>query len=78
MLTVLEAGYKVRGIVLNTSEVESLKATKPLQTHLENFEFEIVPDITVPGAYDEVIKGVNRVLHLASPLPSMAVRSILT
>jgi hypothetical protein len=77
MLTVLEAGYKVRGIVLNTGEVEFLKATKPLQAHLENVEFEIVPDITIPGAYDEVIKGVDRVLHLASPLPSMAVSGSL-
>jgi hypothetical protein len=32
-------------------------------------EFAIVPDITVPGAFDKVLKDVIYVEHLASKLP---------
>lgn len=33
-------------------------------------EHIIVPDITVPGAYDEAVKGVKYIVHVASPFSS--------
>lgn len=33
-------------------------------------EYIIVPDITVPGAYDDAVKGVKYIVHVASPFAS--------
>ena len=32
--------------------------------------FIVVPDITVPGAFDDAVKGVSYIVHIASPIPS--------
>jgi nucleoside-diphosphate-sugar epimerase len=32
--------------------------------------FALVPDILADGAYDEAVKGVKYIIHLASPVPS--------
>ncbi|KAE8150355.1 hypothetical protein BDV25DRAFT_139921 [Aspergillus avenaceus] len=36
--------------------------------HASQLEFAVVPDITVPGCYDDVLHDVGVVFHLASPL----------
>jgi nucleoside-diphosphate-sugar epimerase len=36
-------------------------------------ECVIVPDITADGAYDEAVKGVDSIIHIASPLPMPSV-----
>ena len=33
-----------------------------------NVDFAIVPDMAKEGAFDEAIKGITAVIHLASPL----------
>ena len=40
-----------------------------LAPSLDRIEFVIVPDITVPGAFDNVLDGVKYIQHIASPLP---------
>lgn len=35
----------------------------------------LVPDITVPGAYDEAVKGVDYVIHAASPFAAPGLMS---
>ncbi|KAK4642293.1 hypothetical protein QC761_506420 [Podospora bellae-mahoneyi] len=66
-LTFLQAGYRVRGTA------RSLHSTKPLLSAISaelvaNLEIVEVPDITIPGAFDQAIKGVTTVAHLASPI----------
>ena len=39
-----------------------------MQPYLGNLSFVIVKDITKDGAFDEAVKGVDYVIHLASPL----------
>lgn len=66
VLTVfLQQGYKVRGTVRSDSTAENVR-----KTHSEwssQLSFAIVPDIRAPNAFDEAVKGVDGVIHTASP-----------
>ncbi|KAI1200980.1 putative cinnamoyl-CoA reductase [Nemania serpens] len=72
LLKALEQGWSVRVAVRSPAQFESL-ANHPRIAALgvpERLSFVEVPDICDPNAYDEAIKGVTHVIHLASPLPS--------
>jgi len=71
LVLALQHGYKAR-VALRKPEqqAEKLKKTASLQKFQDDVEFVHVPDITADGAYDEVIKGADFVLHIASPLYS--------
>lgn len=61
----LSHGYRVRTTVRSAAKAEQVKEThKQFADHLE---FAIVGDITTPGAHDEAVKGVQGVIHTASP-----------
>ncbi|KAF2867210.1 hypothetical protein BDV95DRAFT_598328 [Massariosphaeria phaeospora] len=70
----LEAGYRVRAPIRDLSKAQailsapSIKALNPGSA----LDFVAVPDMLAPGAYDEVIKDVTLVIHVASPIPSAA------
>lgn len=62
----IEKGYNVIGTVRTAEKGESLK--KCLAS--EKFTYEIVPDISVEGAFDKVLEKhseINVLLHTASP-----------
>ncbi|KAK0105511.1 methylglyoxal reductase (NADPH-dependent) gre2 [Cadophora gregata] len=64
----LLAGHSVRGIVRSQSKAQQVLADFP--NHGSNLDFGIVPDITSPGAFDEVVKSnppFDLVIHTASP-----------
>ncbi|KAJ0421526.1 hypothetical protein BJY00DRAFT_282375 [Aspergillus carlsbadensis] len=61
----LEAGYNVRGTVRSTSTTERVRARYP--QFADQLSFAIVPDIAVPGAFNEAVNGVTGVIHTASP-----------
>lgn len=69
LIFALQAGYRVRVATRRSEQSEPLQKTPSLREHLESVEFVQVPDITASDAYDEAIKDVDFVLHLASPLP---------
>ncbi|PHH64519.1 hypothetical protein CDD81_4298 [Ophiocordyceps australis] len=72
LLGALEQGYTVRAAVRSADKAKTL-ASHPKITatgKADKLSFAEVPDITRDGAYDEAIKGVGYVIHLASPLPS--------
>lgn len=56
----LEAGFSVRGTVRKASSAQSL-IDGPLKDYAQAGKFEVVevPDITVDGAFDEAVKGMN-------------------
>jgi len=62
----LEQGFSVRGTVRSASKGDYLK--KLFEKEGENFEIAVVEDITKDGAFDEAVKGVQGVLHTASPV----------
>jgi nucleoside-diphosphate-sugar epimerase len=76
----LEAGYSVRAAVRSESKKEKILAM-PSMIALSpgnRLEFVIVPDFSVGGAYDDVVKGATYVIHIASPLPSQGCESYQT
>ncbi|KAL6904085.1 hypothetical protein GGI43DRAFT_310182 [Trichoderma evansii] len=68
----LEAGYKVRAAVRHQSGFDRISKLKPVAPYASELTGVVVPDITVPGAYDEAVKGVDYIVHVASPLASNA------
>jgi nucleoside-diphosphate-sugar epimerase len=65
----LDAGFKVRGTTRKTVNTKSL-TEGPLKAAFEAGDFEVaeVPDITIPGAFDEAVKDVIAILHTAAPV----------
>lgn len=61
--------FHIRVAVRSQESFEKLTSYKPLSPYVSLLESVIVPDISVPGAYDEVVKGVTHIVHVASPIP---------
>jgi nucleoside-diphosphate-sugar epimerase len=73
LLDALEAGYQVRAAVRSDSKaklITSNAAFKAANIPEGQLTFVIVPDLAVPGAYDEAVKDVKYVIHIASPIPT--------
>ena len=70
-LELLQAGYKVRGVVRSKAKGDALLAVLPSELH-SSMSFVYVEDITKPGAYKaaHVVDGAAAVCHLASPMPA--------
>lgn len=62
---IVERGFKVRAAVRSESKAAYLRNL--FKDHSENLEFVIIEDIATPGAFDEAIKGINGIIHTASP-----------
>ncbi|KAJ1303085.1 hypothetical protein OPQ81_011286 [Rhizoctonia solani] len=67
--TFLENGYRVRGAVRSASKGQYL--AEVFKDHGHEFMYHVVDDITKPGAFDEAVKGVEAVVHTASPDPTV-------
>ncbi|KAL6822660.1 hypothetical protein J3E69DRAFT_381851 [Trichoderma sp. SZMC 28015] len=61
----LSEGTPVRGVVRSQSSAD--RVLKVNSQYASLLSFAIVPDITKPGAFDEAVKGVDGVIHVASP-----------
>ncbi|KAK0710645.1 hypothetical protein B0H67DRAFT_601619 [Lasiosphaeris hirsuta] len=62
----LHAGWSVRGTVRSIKSAKGV--IEALPEYADKLSFAEVPDITVPGAFDEAVKGVDAVAHLAAPV----------
>lgn len=62
----LQAGYSVRGTVRSQKSAAGVVAA--LSSYGEKLSIVEVADITAPGAFDEAVKGVDAVAHLAAPV----------
>ena len=71
LIETLKAGYHVRAAVRNESGVQKIKAAGSTQPYLRQLEFVLVPDILKEDAYYEAVKGVDYVIHLASPTTNL-------
>ncbi|KAG8928106.1 methylglyoxal reductase (NADPH-dependent) gre2 [Tulasnella sp. 418] len=61
----LDQGFRVRGTVRNDKKGEQLKEI--FKNH-ERFDYVLVPDIEVPGSFDEAVKNVDAIIHTATPV----------
>ncbi|KAI1382880.1 putative cinnamoyl-CoA reductase [Hypoxylon trugodes] len=72
LLDSLTAGYTVRAAVRSISQSQWIPS-HPRITALgvpDKLSFVEVPDIIREGAYDQAVKDITYIIHLASPLPS--------
>ncbi|KAJ1561479.1 methylglyoxal reductase (NADPH-dependent) gre2 [Cladochytrium tenue] len=60
----LEQGYRVRGTLRTPAKGEHLRSVLP---HPDRIEFVEVADLVHENAFDEAVKGVDYVIHCASP-----------
>jgi len=61
----LARGYNVRGTVRSDASADKVK--KSHAKYIKQLSFAIVKDVAAPGAFDEAVKGVDGVIHTASP-----------
>lgn len=74
LVSTLKAGYRVRCAVRSLSGVKnvvSAPSIKELSPTDGQLFWVVVPDISAPHAYDEAVKGVDYILHVASPVPNL-------
>ena len=70
LVLALEAGYRVRAAVRSQAKAETILAAPSIKALAPGSKlgFTIVPNIAADGAYDDAVKDVNAILHIASPL----------
>lgn len=66
----LAQDYTVRAAVRSSAKAELVRTHASVHAKEGQLSFVIVPDFLVDGAFDEAVKGVKYVIHVASPLPS--------
>jgi nucleoside-diphosphate-sugar epimerase len=67
----LKHGYKIRAAVRSEKKAETLRSNPTLKDISgDQLSIVIIPDFLAEGAFDEAAKGVEYVLHVASPIPS--------
>ncbi|KAH7020709.1 uncharacterized protein B0I36DRAFT_296096 [Microdochium trichocladiopsis] len=79
LIQLLQAGHHVRAAVRSQSKIAKIKSApsfKALASKGSSVEWVVVPDMTAPGAYDEVVKGVTSIIHIASPIPTFGAEPI--
>ncbi|GAA5899269.1 hypothetical protein JCM6882_009301 [Rhodosporidiobolus microsporus] len=64
-LEFLRRGWKVRGTLRSQDKADGWLAKYP--EYASQLSFALVPDLAADGAFDEAIKGVDAVAHIASP-----------
>lgn len=67
----LSRGYNVRGTVRSDASADKVK--KSHAAHLSQLSFAIVKDVAATGAFDEAVKGVDGVIHTASPFQTSGI-----
>ena len=70
LVETLKAGYAVRAAIRSSNRAEQILSA-PSITALNpgsKLNFVTVPDITIPGAYDEAVRGVDFIIHVASSI----------
>ncbi|KAK0260689.1 hypothetical protein LTR91_024504 [Friedmanniomyces endolithicus] len=70
----LEYGFAVRAVVRSQAKADTVRSNSALRAVHQNNQLEIVlvPDFTVPHAFDAVVQGVDYIIHCASPIPFAA------
>lgn len=76
VLHALKANHTVRAVVRSQAKADLILSAASIQSLPESTRshlgFAIVPDLLSSNAYDEALKGVTYVIHVASPIPGKA------
>jgi len=68
LVLALQAGYRARIVYRRDGQPEQIRATKSIQPHLSDTEVFCVSDMTASDAFDDAVRGVDFVVHIASPV----------
>ena len=66
--SLLEKGYSARGTLRSLSKAAFFQEKHKEATASGRLEFCVVDDLTAPGAFDDAVKGVDAIYHVASPV----------
>lgn len=69
----LRRGHNVRAVIRKAEQADKIKSTESVKPYVTQLEFAVIPDLLVPGAFDNSLQGVTEVIHCASPLPSSVI-----
>jgi nucleoside-diphosphate-sugar epimerase len=64
----LRLGYGVRGTVRSADKAAWVKEAMAERHPSASFEAVLVPDVTAAGAWDEAVKGVDGIVHVATDM----------
>lgn len=72
LVLALQAGYQVRAAVHTPAKADAILSTRSVKSLGPGYKlsFVLVSDIIADGAYDEAVKGVKYIIHVASPIRS--------
>ena len=66
----LKHGYKVRAVVRSEQKAETVRSNPTLKDVSEDqLSFVVIPDLLAEGVFDEVVKDVDYIVLVASPVP---------
>ncbi|KAH6893541.1 hypothetical protein B0T10DRAFT_537139 [Thelonectria olida] len=71
LLDLLRSGYRVRVAARTQAKIDRVRAAPAisiLDPPASYLMFVMVPDMTVTGAYDNAVQGVDFIIHAAAPL----------
>ncbi|KAL9619037.1 MAG: hypothetical protein Q9160_006292 [Pyrenula sp. 1 TL-2023] len=68
VLTLLSLGYRVRGTVRSADKGAWVSEAVSSRFPLAKFETVLVPDTLAPGAYDQAVRGVDGIVHVAGDM----------
>lgn len=71
LVELLQHGYRARNAHHRPEQIDMIKAQRSIKPFRDSLEFVQVLDITAPDGYDSAIQGVDKVMHVASPMPNM-------
>lgn len=60
----LKRGIRVRAIARSKAKADRMLKSRPQYAQL--LEFEFIDDLTTPGVFDNAVKGIDGVIHIAS------------
>ncbi|KAG8809845.1 methylglyoxal reductase (NADPH-dependent) gre2, partial [Serendipita sp. 399] len=68
VLRLLQDGFSVRAAIRSESKLSLFNNRFQEEIDTGKLTFSVVPDMTVSGAFHEAVKGVDAIVHSASPL----------
>ncbi|KAG6362241.1 hypothetical protein INS49_010471 [Diaporthe citri] len=74
LVALCEAGYNVRAVVRRQDAIDKTSAHPSIKRFSDKIQWSIIPDISKPDAFLEVVKGCHHIIHVASPIPPIPPR----
>ncbi|KAG8159358.1 hypothetical protein KVR01_011019 [Diaporthe batatas] len=74
LVALCKAGYQVRAVVRRQDAIDKATAHPLIKRLSSQIQWSIVPDISEPDAFLEVVMGCSYIVHVASPIPTVPPR----